>query len=187
MSCRTTGGVLLLDSGLEYELARELDRDRDVTWIVSQPAQIIFPDGTKHVPDILAEHADGHVVIWDARPVARRDDCFSLVAALTKDACDDLGWSYELYGGGENARSLNLAWLTCFRRPPRWPHHAAQMLILEEAAAPTTVSALMKLDSGDGHAIALMWHMMWSGELIVDPDAPITPSSPVCRRVDVDA
>src|SRR5688572_17581573 len=36
----TLGGPIRLESGLEHDLVRELDRDPDVVWMVSQPARL---------------------------------------------------------------------------------------------------------------------------------------------------
>ncbi|MGW9467376.1 TnsA-like heteromeric transposase endonuclease subunit [Cellulosimicrobium funkei] len=187
MSCRTTGGFLVLESGLEHELARELDRDPDVMWIAAQPVLITFTNGSRHVPDLAAEHVDGRVVVWDARPAERRDEKFLRVAELTQQACTAVGWEYKLYDTADTTRRLNLMWLTCFRHRPEWPHHAAKIRLLEYAAASTTVGDLMALDQGDGHVIATMWHLLWAGDLVVDLDARITAVSKVQRREVADA
>lgn len=179
MACQTTGTFLILESGLEHELARELDRDPSVVWIAAQPALITFADGARHVPDLVAEHADGRVVIWDARPADRRGEDFYRTADLTREACHAVGWEYELFDTAATTRRLNLVWLTCFRRRPEWPHHAAKVRLLERAAEIVTIGELMALDEGDGHLIATMWHLLWTGDLVVDLDERITLSSEV--------
>lgn len=168
MACQTTGGSLLLESGLEYELARELDRDPSVTWLVAQPVLLGLDGGTRHVPDLLAEHRAGRVVVWDARPIERRDADFLRVAELTAQACIAVGWEYALYDTADTARRLNLMWLTTYRHRPEWPHATVKALVLERAAAPISVGELMRLDDGDGHLIAVMWHLLWVGELVAD-------------------
>jgi len=177
----TTGTPLLLDSGLEYELARELDRDRDVTWIVAQPVLLTFADGSRHVPDLLSAHADGGVTIWDARPDERRDEKFLRTVELTRQVCSAVGWRYELYAGAETARRMNVLWLGTFRHRPDWPHHTARARLLARAESPVSVSELMALDDGDGHLIATMWHLMWTGDLVIDLDSRIRPDSLVHR------
>ena len=37
----------------------------------------------------------------------------------------------------------------------------------------------MAIDDGDGHAIATMWHLLWTGVLRVDLDERITPATAV--------
>ncbi|MEN5073110.1 TnsA-like heteromeric transposase endonuclease subunit [Isoptericola cucumis] len=182
MHCQTTGSSLVLESGLEYELARELDRDPSVAWIVAQPMLITFADGTRHVPDIACEHADGRVVVWDARPSDRRDEGFMRQARLTEEACTDVGWEYALYDSAEDARRLNMLWLACFRHQPAWPHHAARMRLQKAGRRSATVGELMALDAGDGQTTATMWHLLWTGSLTVDLDARITADTAVRLR-----
>ncbi|MFI2294956.1 TnsA-like heteromeric transposase endonuclease subunit [Isoptericola sp. NPDC019571] len=179
MHCQTTASPLVLESGLEYELARELDRDPSVVWIVAQPMLMTFSDGTRHVPDIACEHADGRVVVWDARPSDRRDERFMRQASLTEEACTDVGWEYALYNAAEDARRLNMLWLACFRHEPAWPHHTARMRLQKACRRSATVGELMALDDGDGQTIAMMWHLLWTGGLTVDLDDRITADTAV--------
>ncbi|NDO90138.1 TnsA-like heteromeric transposase endonuclease subunit [Cellulosimicrobium cellulans] len=182
MSCQTTGTYIVLESGLEYELARELDRDPDVVWIGTQPALLVFADGSRHVPDLLSEHSDGCVTVWDARPMERRDEDFVRITGLTAAACAQVGWHYALYDAAVTARRLNLLWLATYRHRPEWPHTAAVARLLAHVAPTATVDDLLALDEGDGHLIAVMWHLLWSGELVVNLDEPIRPGTVVSRR-----
>ncbi|CAM3539494.1 hypothetical protein GCM10007368_30550 [Isoptericola cucumis] len=177
--CQTTGTRLILESGLEYELARELDRDPGVVWIVAQPALMTFVDGARHVPDVACEHDDGRIVVWDARPSERRDEKFLHKARLTEQACTEVGWEYSLYDTAHDARRLNMLWLASFRQEPSWPHHGARLRLEAACRKRATVAELLQLDSGDGHTIALMWHLLWTSELVVDLDARITADSVV--------
>lgn len=177
MACQTTGTVLVLESGLEHELARELDRDPSVAWIVAQPAMLRFEGEPGHVPDLLAEHEDGRVVVWDARPHEKRGAEFLRAAVLTEQACLAVGWEYALFDTAATARRLNLIWLANYRHRPGWPHHAAKCHLLERAVATVTIQELMELDEGDGQLIALLWHLLWTGELVVDLDEQITGTS----------
>jgi len=174
MSCQTTGSWLLLESGMEYEAGRELDRDPTVDWIVAQPVRLQFDHGPTHIVDLLARHRDGSVVLWDVRPDERQDDEFGKVAKLTRRACQEMGWDYAVHGTSSTARRLNLLWLGTFRRPPRWPHHRIELDLLSLASGSATIGDLMATDDGNGHAIATMWHLLWTGALRVDLDEKIT-------------
>jgi hypothetical protein len=61
---RTVGSHLMLESGLEQDLVRVLDRDPDVTWIVPQPLQLEWGAGRSRRQPRRAESDDG----FDARP-----------------------------------------------------------------------------------------------------------------------
>ena len=169
----TTGDYILLESGLEYELARSLDRDPSVAWIVAQPAAVTFDDGAVHVPDLLVEHMDGRVVVWDVRPRERQDERFHRTAELTAQACREVGWGYEVHAGFAPARHLNLLWLGVFRIPPSWPTTESRRQLLGLARGGAAVADVLAHDAGDGQLTALMWHLIWSGELVFDLDHAI--------------
>ncbi|MDN5793213.1 MAG: hypothetical protein L0H22_09185, partial [Brevibacterium aurantiacum] len=55
----TTRGHIRLESGLEHDLLRELDRRPDVAWLVSQPMRLRLPAKRarrrlEHTPDLLS-------------------------------------------------------------------------------------------------------------------------------------
>ncbi|WP_081829814.1 TnsA-like heteromeric transposase endonuclease subunit [Paraoerskovia marina] len=179
IACQTTGSTLLVESTLELEAARSLDRDCDVEWIVAQPVAIQFDDGRTHVVDLLAVHTGGKRVLWDVRPDVRQNDKFRQVAALTREATASVGWGYEVFGTQPNARRLNVMWLATFRRPPKWPHARIASVLLRTAAPGVALGALLALDEGDGHLIATMWHLIWTGDLAINVDEPLTANSRV--------
>lgn len=169
----TTEGYIVLESGLEFELARSLDRDPSVAWLVAQPVSVTFDDGAVHVPDLLVEHWDGRVVVWDVRPRERQDERFQRTAELTAQACREVDWGYEVHAGFAPARRLNLLWLGVFRSSPSWPNTESRRELLGLARGGATVADALAHDAGDGHLTALMWHLIWSGELVVDLDQAI--------------
>jgi hypothetical protein len=187
MVCQTTGSTLLVESALEYEAARSLDRDPNVEWIVAQPVAITFEDGSTHVADLLSAHRDGSVVLWDVRPDDRQDEEFQRVAGLTRSECASVGWGYEVFGTQATARRLNMMWISAYRRPPRWPHTRAARRITETVEGGATVGDVLALDEGDGHTTATMWHLVWTGALDLDLDTPITADSQLSLRVGADA
>lgn len=96
----TTRGWLQLESGLEHDLVRVLDRRRDVGWIAAQPVELAFaPEPGKHLPDLLST-SNGQVTVWDCRSEQRQDDDFLRDAAATASACAQIGWSYEVFAAG---------------------------------------------------------------------------------------
>lgn len=179
MMSQTTGSWLLLESGLEYELARQLDRDPDVTWLVAQPFQLRFKGGPQHTPDLLAEHVDGRVVVWDARPIEKRDEKFERVADLTARVCESVGWEYAVFDSPETTEQLNLLWLRNYRHTPGWPHADLRRHLLRWATTPTAIGDILGSDQGDGHLITVMWHLLWTGELVIDITQRITPETTV--------
>lgn len=174
---QTTGDFLLLESGLEYELARWLDCDPDVIWLVAQPFLLEFDGGRRHTPDLLAEHADGRVVVWDARPVEKRDEKFNQVTDLTASVCESVGWEFAAFDSPETTEQLNLLWLRNYRHAPGWPHTDLRRNLIRRAATPISVGELISSDLGDGHLTALIWHLLWTGDLVIDLSQRITPET----------
>lgn len=173
----TTGGHVRLESGFEHDLVREVDRRRDVVWLVAQPALLRWePCRTRadvHVPDLLTMDRAGAVTVWDARPAALQDDDFVRVADRTRAACVDVGWSYQVFGGVSPVRRMNIMWLSGFRREMPW-HAAAWSMIQEELATGCTIGQLRHLDRGFGHVVSTMWHAVWSGAVSCDLEAAFT-------------
>lgn len=183
----TTGGVLGVESGLEHDLVRVLDRRRDVVWLVEQPARLRFAQRrngrpVRHVPDLLAEHDDGRVVVWDARPAVRQDELFRLKAELTAEACAAVGWGYEVFSGLSPVERVNLLWVDAARQAPAWAPAASVTLKEFLGSGERTVGQVLAHDSGSGHLISTLWHLIWCGTVDCDLTVPITDASPLRWR-----
>lgn len=174
----TTGGHLHLESGLEHDLLRELDRRHDVFWLVSQPCRIQLPLQRRrrrlsHTPDLLSIDGHGQVTIWDVRAETKQDDEFRLKAEHTRRACEQVGWGYAVFTGLPAARRLNLLWLHGYRRPMPWYEGA-----LRDLAGPTgwpgTIGDVLAADEGTGHLTSALWHGIWTGQVVCDLDQVLT-------------
>ena len=184
--CTTTKTHLHLESGLEHDLVRDLDREPDVTWLVAQPCRLRLPAKrggrrVEHVPDLLSVHDGGRVRLWDVRPVGRQDDDFQLKAKLTAQACAEVGWVHEVFSGMSGVRRVNLMWLHGFRRPMPWYAGSLQTLG-QERDGERSIGDVLALDAGGGHLVSAMWHGIWDGRIACDLDRPLTRATAI--RVD---
>lgn len=184
---QTVGRVLDVESGLEHDLVRKLDRDPQVEWLVPQPCRVswVTPSGRKsHIPDVLSVDASKLVTIWDARPVEKQDAEFLEAVPVTREACAAFGWSYQLFAELDRVEKLNLLWLQGFRRPPSWID-SVRPLIIEEVRlhAVVALGELMRLDRGDGRVKAGIWHLIWSGDLACDLQSRIDLDSEIRTSV----
>lgn len=178
----TTGTHLEVESGLEHDLVRVLDRRSDVTWLVAQPCRILFPldvGRRTHVPDLLSLSTGGRVTLWDVRPNARADDLFWRQVAMTQRACADVGWGHEVFHGLDEVERLNLLWLQGFRHEMPWHERHVERLTGSVRSGEATIQDLIDLDDGSGEVIATMWHLMWCGQLKVVTRTRLTETSPV--------
>lgn len=176
----TTRTHLRLESGLEHDLVRMVDRDTAVTWIVSQPCLLEWGSGRstrRHVPDLLTTDADGAVSLWDAKStVGANSETFAEVRALTEVACDQVGWRYVVFTGLTPVHRHNLIWLHGFRIEPPWgPRYEPRLLETSENGS--TLGDLLL--TAEPEARAMVWHLIWTGKLHVDLSQRLVPATPV--------
>lgn len=166
---------LRLESSLEHDLVRDLDRRADVTVLVSQPARLEWLGPRKrleqHIPDLLSVDTDGVVAVWNVRPAEKQDEEFLADSQRTRQACAEVGWRYELFSGMASVRRINLMWLDGFRRPMPW-YEPGLAAIREALPMGGTIAQVQHLDGGAGHVLSATWHGIWSGQLVADLDAP---------------
>ncbi|MGL5861861.1 MAG: TnsA-like heteromeric transposase endonuclease subunit [Phycicoccus sp.] len=180
----TTGSHHELESGLEHDLLRRLDRDPQVAWLVAQPVLLFGVGGRRgsHTPDLLCLRRDGSVTVWDARPAQRHDELFDRKSRGTWAACAAVGWGYDVFTGfATPAQRLNELWLAGHRRS--WPWHAesgAELL----ARFPDDFHIRDVYDASDesGHLVNTLWHLLWRGDLVCDLTRPLRASTELTWR-----
>jgi len=178
------GGHLRLESALEQDLVRDLDVQRQVAWLVAQPARLRWvskPSQQRHshVPDLLSVKDDGTVTVWDVRPVDRQDEKFEAAAQATKEACDRWGWRYEVFSGISTTRRTNLLWLDAYRRPMPWYPAALSIPALDRPSF--LLRAAINTDGGHGHVLSAVWHALRTGAYSCDLDQRFAESTCVSK------
>lgn len=98
---------------------------------------------------------------------------------MVEAACAAVGWRHEVFAGLGQAERLNLLWLHGYRRTPSWYEQVAGEIATAAAREAATLGSLFRLDSGDGEVVAVVWHMVWSGELVADLTQQLTVEAPV--------
>jgi len=175
----TTGRTIRLESGLEHDLLRALDRQHGVVWLVAQPARLTFPVKRKgrwirHIPDLISLAACGAVTVWDARAEPKQGEDFRRKATLTAGACAHVGWEYRVFAGYGDVRRANLMWLQAYRRAQPWYDPSRDVLAELLTGGTATVATVLAADAGSGHVISAMWHYLWRGDIGCELDQPIT-------------
>lgn len=176
----TNSGVLHLESGLEHDLVRTLDRDPDVVRMVAQPFLLSWKidEPVGHFPDLLTQHIDGAVTVWDVRSLEQQDDDFHAKSVVTRRACERVGWRYAVFAGVSTTERMNTLWLHGFRRRPPWAGHFDDE-VLRMAGCGSTVGSLLAADDGTGELTSVMWHLVWVGALRIDVTVPWGLHTPV--------
>lgn len=172
----TNGDFVSLESGLEHDLVRRLDRDPAVVRILPQPFRLRWSgsvEGT-HTPDILSLHSDGAPTVWDVRAPDQQDDDFLAESAVLRQACPLVRWRYELFAGMGEIERLNMLWLNGFRRKPPWAFRCEDLVLLAVGPGGSTMAGVFSHDDGSGELISTMWHLLWCNKLQIDTAAPWT-------------
>jgi hypothetical protein len=183
----TNGGVVHLESGLEHDLVRRLDRDSGIVGIVAQPFRLSWTAAKpiSHIPDLVALHDDDAVTVWDVRALEEQDDDFRIKSAVTRNACAVAGWHYQVFTGLGDVERLNLLWLHGFRRRPAWADRWVDQIHQAACRRDATIGSLFAHDDGTGELKAVVWHLVWSGVLSVDVAAPWNLQTSVAARENV--
>ena len=172
----TNAGVVHLESGLEHDLVRRLDRDPTIRRMVAQPFRLQWTAAgpASHVPDLLTIDHAGVVTVWDVRAVDEQDDDFRVRGRITRDGCAIAGWRYEVFSGLETVERMNLLWLHGFRRRPPWTDRYENCIRAMAATGNVTIGALFGADDGSEEVKPVVWHLLWAGDLRTDMNAPWT-------------
>ena len=177
----TNGDFVSLESGLEHDLLRRLDRDPSVLRIVAQPLTLSWrgSEPGSHTPDLLAVHAGAAPTVWDVRATDRQDQQFDTKSALTRQACASVGWGYQIFAGMDDLERLNMMWLNGFRRVPPWASRHEERARAAAGCAAATLATVFAHDDGSGELISTVWHLLWRGALDIDLTASWTPATRV--------
>ena len=163
-----------LESGLEHDLLRRVDRDPTVRGILAQPLRLSWTGSSAgyHIPDLLTWHGDQSVTVWDARATEDQDEDFQRAVAVTARACELVGWRHEVFTGLGQVERLNLLWLQGFRRRPLWADDYEVQIRAVAAGPRVSLGDLFARDDGSGQLIAVVWHWIWRGILQIDLQSP---------------
>ena len=165
----TNGDFVSLESGLEHDLVRRLDRDPTVSRILPQPFTLRWSGCAQgHTPDLLSVNVDGTPTVWDVRGPERQDDDFLAATEVTRQACAMVGWRYEHFAGMDKIERLNLLWLNGFRRSPPWSSRRKDQVRLSVGPGGAAMAVVFSHDDGSGELISTMWHLLWCNELHID-------------------
>ena len=167
------------ESLLERSILMWLDHSEDIVAIATQPFTILFADGTEHVPDFIALHANNKQVVYDVKPLCRINDHAAEQFRKTKAICDEVGWGYEVHTELSEPLASNLAWVQMFRHPRFYPGLASVQQLTDALTEPVSLDAIAALlpDLTLGNARAAVYHLVWERILDADLTQPLSNTS----------
>lgn len=147
----------------EANMMTYLDHAESIQAIAAQPMEIVFADGGRHVPDLIALHGNHRQVVYDIKPAARITSKALEQFAKTQAVCATVGWGYEVLPGLPEQMQTNLTWLAHFKHPHFHPGPTATATLLANLETPLgfdTAAELLcpgKLPQGRSGLFHLLW------------------------------
>lgn len=175
------------ESLLEREYLLSADTATDVVAIAAQPLALLWPRGTRghhdHVPDFFVRLSNGDGRVVDVRSPARVEKNAEQFA-LTRKACDEIGWQYEIFTGLALEHAHNLRWLAGYRHDRNAPSTDTAELIrycferplsLQDGLRRLSTATCLNTDV----LMANVLHLLWRQILSTDLSRPLSMSSEV--------
>jgi hypothetical protein len=169
----------------EANMMMFLDHTASISEITSQPMQMVFADGGRHVPDLMALHTNHRQVVYDIKPANRLGSKEIEQFAKTSAVCAAVGWDYQVLPGLPEQVQTNLTWLSYFKHTnfAPTPHEAAALLAaLDEPLQFDSAAAILRPDSVRSGRSSLL-HLLWTRAVSIDVTQTINSTS-VIKRTD---
>jgi hypothetical protein len=180
--CSTSRGHVEFESLIERDALMMADFDVDVVAVAAQPLAFLWPRQIKgsiyHVPDFFVRLANGDGRIVDVkRPAAvgTSQDQFE----LTRAACNEIGWHYQVFTGIQPTFGKNVRWLSGYRQDRYAPRDDLASAIIDEFAQPTALGvgvrrAARKRQAREPTVLANTYHLMWKQALRAELTVPLS-------------
>lgn len=186
----TLGCLVHHESGLEKRFAVEADFRREVVAYSWQPLIFSWPRGTPgrrdHVPDFFCRLDIGDGLVVDVKS-ADHTEAAADQFALTRTACETVGWQYEVFSGWEPQRAFNMEHLCTYRRTrfiPTPPVRDAALTAFDGGASFNLgMRRLMREAALPEHEARMhLYNMMWHQQLTFDLEQPLRSSTIVTAQ-----
>lgn len=173
----------------EANMMMYLDHVESITAIAAQPMEMIFGDGGRHVPDLIALHSNNRQVVYDIKPASKITSKVLEQFAKTQAVCAAVGWGYQVLAGLPEQVQSNLTWLSNFRHPLFNPGDEATSRLLAALTAPTTFDAAAEALSPGAlaHGRSALFHLLWLRVAHANLTKRIDGTTPIERNPHVQA
>jgi len=127
------------ESLLEMRTLRWMDVHEQVDAVASQPFQILFADGSVHVPDYFVKLRGHRQLVVDVKPTTLIDDRALEQFRKTRAVCAHVGWEYEIRSERTPQEDINLEFVASFKHIAFRPSKESIYRLLEAVTGPVTV------------------------------------------------
>lgn len=184
----TTRAHVAFESLLERDALLWFDWDPDVVGISSQPVAFLWPKGTpghkSHVPDYFVRLANGDGKVVDVRAVSGQTAKAVAQFELTRAACREAGWLYEVWAGLPADTAPSLRWLAGYRQDRCAPHPDTRDRITATFGTGIPlgdgVEQVARFSPVPAEVItANVYHLLWTHALTADLTRPLSTDTAV--------
>lgn len=178
--CTFTGRLVACESWLERDCAMLIDYRGDACELIGQPFELSWDNPSKrcgyevHTPDFMVQYDDGSVKVVDCKSMAGMKDDAVAKFERTADACEQIGWSYEVLHELDLTLMLNILWLSGYRRPLHPKLCQLVDPILDMCSTPMTVADVEgRAPTREDRLLMrpVLFHLMWHH--LIEPEAPL--------------
>lgn len=185
----TTRSHIAFESLLERDALMMADFDQQVIAIAAQPFALLWPRNTTgakhHVPDLFLRMSSGDGRVVDVKHAAAVKQAATQFE-LTRRACDEISWQYEVFTDHDPIVTSNITWLSGYRHDRFAPGDHVGDRIAETFSTPTSLilgvqDAAGGLDLAVSRVLAHTYHLMWQQQLRIDLPTPLRMDTQVWR------
>lgn len=179
----SSGDFIWCESLVELRCLELLEHTERIASIASQPFCLVFPDNTRHYPDLFAVSTDGSRTIYDIKPLELIGDVDLRKFTQTTDECNILGWSHVVLHDVLGYERKNLEWLACFRTEDMHPSIEAEERLTSYLEVPRSLAqAAAFIDFGNpAFVMPGLYHLMFRQVLAYGHDGPISLDTKIWR------
>jgi hypothetical protein len=171
------------ESLLEMRTLRWMDVHEQVDAIASQPFQILFADGSVHVPDFFAELWGHRQVVIDVKPTGLIDERAQEQFRKTRAVCKHIGWDYEIRSELTPQVNVNLEFVASFKHIAFRPPEEVTRHVLAALTEPVTIREAAELFGfrtlAEGRSA--LYHLVCSRLLHLDLDQKLSDKTLIGR------
>lgn len=185
----TTRTHIAFESLLERDALMMADFDTEVVAIAAQPFALLWPRDTSgakhHVPDFFVRLANGDGRVVDVKRAAAVKHAATQFE-LTRKACNEICWQYQVFTEPDPIFTANLRWLAGYRHDRFAPDVKVYDRITEAFTTPMSLAlgvrdAASILNNPESPLLAHTYHLMWKQDLHTDLYTPLRMDRKVWR------
>ena len=180
----TTESLVGFESWLERDRAMILDHDRRVVGLASQPFRVTWQGEKRrisHTPDYFARLEDGSGLVVDVRPTDRVGPEDAVKFSATEAMCQEMGcWSFALVHEPDPVEMANIRWLSGYRHPRNRVGDVAKRL-MDAFDDPQVLMDGAEAVGDPLSVLPTLYHLLWCGDLRLDPTVPLGDGSMIGR------